>query len=142
MSTLWRGIACRFCNRRGVERGSGTAMKAVIALALGSLCRLSLCAPLDDPELVSAWRTLRISDCARCHGKTYRGLSGPSIVEYARTQSREMFFQAVLDGNPGRGMPGYRGNAIVEPAMDGIYRYFEGRASGSIGGEDRPAPAR
>lgn len=27
----------------------------------------------------------------------------------------------------------------VEPATDGIYRYFKGRADGSIGAEDRPA---
>ena len=111
----------------------------LITLALGSLCGPSAGKPLDDPALASAWHTLRVMDCARCHGKTYHGSSGPSIVEYARTQSREMFLRAVLDGNPGRGMPGYRGNPLVEPAIDGIYRYFKGRADGLIGADDRPA---
>jgi cytochrome c55X len=96
---------------------------------------------LDEPALASAWRTLRAQDCARCHGKTYQGSSGPSIVDYARSQSREMFVGAVLDGNPGRGMPGYRGNPIVEPAIDAIYRYFMQRADGTIAAEDRPASA-
>jgi cytochrome c55X len=115
---------------------------ALIAMALGSLCRLAAGRPMDDPELASAWQTLRVMDCARCHGKAYLGSSGPSVVEYARTQSREMFVRAVLDGNPGRGMPGYRGNPLVEPAIDGIYRYFKGRADGTIATEDRPVPRR
>jgi cytochrome c55X len=114
----------------------------LIALAIGPLCTLSLGRPLDDPELASAWQTLRTMDCARCHGKAYHGSSGPSIVEYARTQSREMFVSAVLDGNPPRGMPGYRGNPFIEPAIDGIYRYFKGRADGTIAAEDRPVPRR
>ncbi|MDH5538805.1 MAG: cytochrome c [Rhizobacter sp.] len=108
-------------------------------LALASLCSPALAAgPLDDPAVATAWRTLRVMDCARCHGKGYHGSSGPSVVEYARTQSREMFVRAVLDGNPGRGMPGYRGNPLVEPAIDGIYRYFKGRADGLIAEDDRP----
>lgn len=111
----------------------------LITIVLGLLCGPLVAKPLDDPALASAWHTLRAMDCARCHGKNYHGSSGPSIVEYARTQSREMFMRAVLDGNPGRGMPGYRGNPLVEPAMDGIYRYFKGRADGVIGADDRPA---
>lgn len=110
----------------------------LIALTLGSLCVHSASRPLDDPQVAAAWRTLRAMDCARCHGKEYHGSSGPSIVDYARTQSQEMFVRAVLDGNPGRGMPGYRDNPRVEPAIDGIYRYFKGRADGTIAAEDRP----
>jgi len=49
-----------------------------------------------------------------------------------------MFLRAVLDGNPGWGMPGYRGNPLVEQGIDGIYRYFKGRADGTITAEDRP----
>jgi mono/diheme cytochrome c family protein len=109
----------------------------VIAVALVTLCLPTRGNPLDDPELAWAWRTLRTMDCARCHGKAYHGLSGPSIVEYARTQSRDMFVRAVLDGNPGFGMPGYRGNPLIEPAIDGIYRYFKGRADGLIAAADR-----
>ncbi len=118
---------------------TGVVRAGLVALALGSLCGPSAGNPLDDPALASAWQTLRVMDCARCHGKAYQGSSGPSVVEYARTQSREMFLRAVLDGNPGRGMPGYRGNPLVEPAIDAIYRYFKGRADGTITAQDRPA---
>lgn len=111
----------------------------LFALALASPCATPAGKPLDDPALAAAWHTLRAMDCARCHGRAYHGSSGPSIVEYARTQSREMFLRAVLDGNPGRGMPGYRGNPRVEPGIDAIYRYFKGRADGVIGADDRPA---
>jgi cytochrome c55X len=110
----------------------------LVALALVSLRSHAAGRPLDDPAVAAAWRTLRAMDCARCHGRTYHGSSGPSIVEYACTQSREMFLRAVLDGDPGRGMPGYRGNPFVEPAIDGIYRYFKGRADGTITAKDRP----
>ena len=108
-----------------------------LALALATPCAPTSARPLDDPAVAAAWRTLRAMDCARCHGKTYEGLSGPSIIDYARTQSRERFVQAVLDGEPSRGMPGYRGNPRVEPAIDAIYRYFKGRADGTIAEGDR-----
>lgn len=112
--------------------------RSLLALALGAPAMPSLGGALDDdPALASAWRTLRVMDCARCHGKDYQGLSGPSVVDYARTQSREVFLRAMLDGNPGRGMPGYRGNALVEPAIDAIYRYFKARADGVITADDR-----
>ena len=107
-------------------------------LVLGALASPSAARPLDDPDVASAWRTLRTMDCARCHGASYLGSSGPSIVEYARTQSREAFVRAVLEGDPTRGMPGYRDNPLVQPAIDGIYRYFKGRADGVIAADDRP----
>ena len=110
----------------------------LIVLVFGALGSPSAARPLDDPEVASAWRTLRAMDCARCHGGSYLGSSGPSIVEYARTQSREAFLRAVLDGEPARGMPGYRGNPLVQPAIGGIYRYFKGRADGVIKADDRP----
>lgn len=108
------------------------------ALLLALVSSAVVAAPLDEPELAAAWRTLRVMDCARCHGKDYAGSSGPSIVDYARTQSRDRFVRAVLDGNPGRGMPAYRGNPLVEPVIDAIQRYFKGRADGSIAADDRP----
>jgi mono/diheme cytochrome c family protein len=109
------------------------------AVPLAALAATPLLAtPLDDARFVNAWRTLRIVDCARCHGKDYEGSSGPSIVAFARTQSRERFVGAVLDGNPGRGMPGYRGNALVAAAIDDLHHYFSARADGRIGADDRP----
>ncbi|MGT2471871.1 c-type cytochrome [Paraburkholderia terrae] len=94
---------------------------------------------LTDDAIVSTWRALRAVDCARCHGKDYGGLAAPSIVEYARTQSREMFDRMVLDGEPSRGMPAYRNNPSIAERIDDIYRYFLGRADGTIPADPRPA---
>ena len=91
-----------------------------------------------DASIAKAWRVLRVVDCARCHGKDYTGLAAPSIVDYAATQSRDMFVRMVLDGDPIRGMPGYRSNAYVADNIDDIYRYFVARANGDIGPEYRP----
>jgi hypothetical protein len=79
-------------------------------------------------------------DCGRCHGRDYDGLAAPSIIEYARTQSREMFIRMILDGDPARGMPGYRNNPRVLESIDDAYRYFLGRARGDIG-TGPPSPA-
>lgn len=94
--------------------------------------------PLDDPRVASAWRALRVVNCERCHGKDYEGLAAPSIVNYARTQSRETFVRMLLDGDPPRGMPGYRDNRLVSKNVDGIYGYFIGRANGTIHATSRP----
>ena len=67
----------------------------------------------------------------RCHGKDYGGLAAPSIVEYARTQSREMFDRMFLDGEPSRGMPAYRDNPSIAERIGDICRYFLGRADGT-----------
>ena len=93
-----------------------------------------------DAGIANAWRVLRAVDCARCHGKDYTGLAAPSIVGYAATQSREMFVRMILDGDPIRGMPGYRSNAYVADNLDDIYRYFLARATGYVGPEYRPEP--
>ena len=93
-----------------------------------------------DPRIANARRVLRVVDCARCHGKDYRGLAAPSIVDYAASQSREMFVRMVLDGDPVRGMPGYRSNAYVVENLDDIYRYFRARTTGDVGPEYRPLP--
>ncbi|MEM5289159.1 c-type cytochrome [Paraburkholderia sabiae] len=94
---------------------------------------------LTDDPIVSTWRTLRAIDCARCHGKDYEGLTAPSIIEYARTQSREMFVRRILDGEPSRGMPAYRDNPSIAGRIDDIYRFFLGRADGTIPADPRPA---
>ena len=94
-----------------------------------------------DTRIDNAYRVLRTVDCARCHGKDYTGLAAPSIVDYAASQSREMFVRMVLDGDPIRGMPGYRSNAYVVANVDDIYRYFRARVSGDVGPEYRPLPS-
>jgi len=75
---------------------------------------------------------------ARCHGKEYDGLAAPSIINYARTQRREMFVRIVLDGDASRGMPGYRDNPWLAENIDDVYRYFMGLADGSIEPGSRP----
>jgi len=126
------------------------AMKLVAALVAGLLAVFAAHTdaeaenagpPFNDMRIAAAWQTLRAVECARCHGKDYDGLAAPSIIEYARTQTRESFVRMVLDGDPARGMPGYRNNPRVLESIDDTYRYFLGRAMGNIGrGAPIPAP--
>jgi mono/diheme cytochrome c family protein len=127
------------------SRGAPCVTKVVAVLAAGLLAISAEVKAENehsssiDVRIVAAWKTLRAVECARCHGKDYDGLAAPSIIEYARTQNREMFVRMVLDGDPPRGMPGYRDNPRVLGSIDDIYLYFLGRAQGSIG-EGPPAP--
>jgi cbb3-type cytochrome c oxidase subunit III len=121
--------------------GRATMLVACLVLWTNALAdgeQESTRATIDDPQVASAWRALRILNCERCHGKHYEGLSAPSVVAYVRDQSREMFFRMLLDGDPPRGMPGYRNNALVSKNIDGIYRYFTLRANGTILASSRP----
>ena len=109
-----------------------------VALLLGSTALASPTSGIDDPRVAGAWRALRTLNCERCHGKDYDGLAAPSVVAYAGTQSRESFVRVLLEGDPSRGMPGYRANPLVSENVEGIYRYFLGRANGTIRRDDRP----
>ena len=101
---------------------------------------------LDDRRIASAWQALRTVNCERCHGKDYEGLAAPSIVDYARTKSRKAFVRMVLEGDPARGMPGYRSNPLVNENIRTsttstatcYLGYFVGRANGSIDPQSRP----
>ena len=85
-----------------------------------------------DPAVYAAWRAIRQLDCARCHGRDYTGSVGGSLLESARTRSRDEFVRLVLDGNPTRGMPPYRGITLAVENADGMYAYFRGRADGTL----------
>jgi cytochrome c55X len=131
----------------GVTAPAGHALGVLAGLLAAAVCMSSAIAGDDtagadrvdtDKAVANAWRVLRMVDCARCHGRNYSGLAAPSIVLYAGTQSREMFVRMVLDGDPARGMPGYRSNPYVVESIDDIYRYFLARANGDIGPEYRP----
>jgi mono/diheme cytochrome c family protein len=129
--SAWSTIAPRCCV---------VAVVAVIVVAMPTRADADTArtgSRLTDDAIVSTWRTLRAVDCARCHGKDYEGLAAPSIVEYARTRSRETFVQMVLDGEPSRGMPAYRDNPSIAAHIDDIYRYFLGRADGTIPADPR-----
>ena len=108
------------------------------AVLLGPTAFASPVSCIDDPRVAGAWRVLRTLNCERCHGKDYDGLAAPSILAYARTQSPEGFMRALLEGDPPRGMPGYRANPLVSENVEGIYRYFLGRADGTSFCSDRP----
>jgi len=86
-----------------------------------------------DARTLAGWRALRQFDCARCHGAQYQGSVGPSLIEAARTSTREQFLRLLLDGNPERGMPPYREVPGVAGNAEGIYGYLRGRADGNIG---------
>lgn len=123
-------------NADGFLRGAHgvTALAAAFAVAISAGVKAEDGhSPSGDVRIVAAWETLRAVECARCHGKDYDGLAAPSIIEYARTQNREMFARMVLDGDASRGMPGYRQNPRVVGSIEDIYRYFLGRAQGYIG---------
>ena len=92
-----------------------------------------------DARIANGWRVLRAVDCARCHGRDYAGLAAPSIVRYVAMVDRATFMRTVLDGDPPRGMPGYRGNAYVVDNLDDIYRYLGARATGAFAPDYRPA---
>ena len=113
-----------------------TAALAATPIAHASDAADGQVVPQVDSSLRPAWQALRDADCARCHGNDYDGLAAPSIVEYARLVSRDLFIRKVLDGDPPRGMPGYRGVAPIATHIDEIYRYFVARASGSVGAHD------
>jgi cytochrome c55X len=95
-----------------------------------------------DPGAQSerGWNALRAMDCARCHGRDYDGWAAPSLIAGVRHGSRQRFDHWVLDGDIGRGMPGYRSQPLVVADLDAIYAYLLARARGDIG-PGRPSGA-
>lgn len=85
-----------------------------------------------NPPIFAAWQAMRQLDCARCHGRDYTGSVGGSLLEAARTRSREEFRRLVLDGNLTRGMPPYSSVSLAADNVDGMYDYLRGRADGTI----------
>jgi cytochrome c55X len=89
--------------------------------------------PDTASQLARGWATLRAMDCARCHGRDYDGWAAPSLVASVRDTSRQRFARSVLDGDIGRGMPGYASQPLVVADVDAIYDYLLARAQGEIG---------
>lgn len=112
---------------------------SALAWALVSVPACASAVELAPAPYLGAWRILRVMDCARCHGHDYGGWAAPSILAFVRSQPRARFDQVLLDGDPGRGMPGYRSQSLVADHLDEIYAYFLARASGRLGA-GRPAP--
>ena len=112
----------------------------VLAAAVGPCAASGGEGPATDPRIANGWRVLRAVDCARCHGRDYTGLAAPSLIAYVAAADRSSFSRTVQDGDPPRGMPGYRGNRYVVDNLDDIYRYLSARAAGDIGRDYRPSP--
>lgn len=71
---------------------------------------------------------LRAMDCARCHGKDYRGWAAPSLLAAVRDGPRERFDRFVLEGDIARGMPPYKSQPMVVAELDAIYAYLMAQA--------------
>src|SRR5512134_1737086 len=87
----------------------------------------------QSAQQARGWNVLRKMDCARCHGRDYNGWAAPSLIAGVRDGSRERFEHWVLEGDTGRGMPGYRSQPLVVAELDAIYAYLLARARGDIG---------
>jgi mono/diheme cytochrome c family protein len=85
-----------------------------------------------DAAIYAAWRAMRQLDCARCHGGDYTGSVGGSLLESARTRTRDEFIRLLLEGNSPRGMPAYGSVALAVENAPGMYDYLRGRANGTI----------
>ena len=95
------------------------------------------------PSIARGFEALRAMDCARCHGRDLDGWAAPSLIASVRDAPRERFDRWVLDGDITRGMPGYRGQAVVDREIDSIYTYLVARARGEVGaGTPGAAPER
>lgn len=101
-------------------------MLPVFLLALVPAAR----AAESEPAIEARGRlALRDMDCARCHGRDYRGSSAPSLVAAVRQGSRERFDHYVLEGDIVRGMPGYKSQPRVVADLDAMYVYLLARAA-------------
>ena len=115
---------------------AGAWVAAAIGLAvLAAPAAAEPAVPSGDVQrerLATGWAVLRAMDCARCHGRALDGWAAPSLIAAVREGSRERFERMVLDGDVGRGMPGYRSVPVVVDALDAIYGYLAARADGTI----------
>jgi cytochrome c55X len=111
---------------------AGAVSSLLLTLAVLALPGTANAQTPVDARIYAAWQAMRQLDCARCHGRDYTGSVGGSLLESARTRSRDEFLRLVLDGNPTRGMPPYGGVALAVENADGMYAYFRGRANGTI----------
>ena len=117
-----------------------TAMLAPLTALIFAASNIGAADPDQTAQRARGWNALRTMDCARCHGRDYDGWAAPSLIAGVRDGSRERFDHWVLDGDTGRGMPGYRSQPMVVAELDAIYAYLLARARGDIG-PDRPSGA-
>lgn len=105
---------------------------ALTCLALALLPGGASATP-DGADTARGKAALRAMDCARCHGRDYRGWSAPSLIAAVRYGTRERFDHYVLEGDITRGMPGYRGQPLVVAELNAIHAYLCEQAAASTG---------
>jgi cytochrome c55X len=113
----------------------------LVVLPLLAVCA-AVAEPTQEAQLVRGWTALRAMDCARCHGRDFDGWAAPSLIAAVRDAPRERFDRWVLDGDITRGMPGYRGQALVERELDAIYAYLVARSRGEVAAGSMAKPTR
>lgn len=109
---------------------------ATVALLVLTLAASEVGAAESDEAtraIARGFAALRAMDCARCHGRDFDGWAAPSLTASVREAPRERFDKWLLDGDIARGMPGYRGQALIEREIDAIYAYLAARARGEVG---------
>lgn len=119
--------------------GRAATIAPILALVLAG-SDVGAADPDQVAKLARGWAALRAMDCARCHGVDYDGWAAPSLIASVRDAPRGRFDRWVLDGDIGRGMPGYRSQPLVVAELDPIYAYLLARARGEIG-PGRPTDA-
>lgn len=95
-----------------------------------------------EPQVRRGWEALRTMDCARCHGRDYDGWAAPSLLASVRDAPKERFDRIVLDGDIGRGMPGYRSQPAVVADLDAIWAYLRARVDGTVPAGNLDSPPR
>lgn len=134
----WLEVQARRADAAG-DAPAAAALRRRIALVTGERAAAAAApAGARDAAYANAFRTLRTLDCARCHGRDHEGPGAPSLVAHAAANDRVAFAAAVLEGNPARGMPPYKSNALVAAAVDDLYTFFKARADGTIPRDWRP----
>jgi mono/diheme cytochrome c family protein len=116
------------------------AMLARLTALVLAVPHVNAADPDQQAQRERGWNALRAMDCARCHGRDHDGWAAPSLIASVRNGSRERFDHWVLEGDIGRGMPGYRSQSLVVAELDAIYAYLLARARGEIG-PGRPSGA-
>jgi len=105
---------------------------SLLAAAAALVGTTGTVAAADSATLARGRDTLRAMDCARCHGRDYRGWRGPSLLAAARESTLARFRRDVLEGNPGRGMPGYQSQPLVVQQVDAVYAYLRTAALATL----------
>ena len=120
---------------------SKTLLMVLMLLGLQHASRADEAETERQVLLARGHAALRAMDCARCHGRDYRGWAAPSLLAAVREGSRERFERSVLDGDPVRGMPGYRSQPLVVADIDAIHAYLLALATCSAASPPGAAPA-